>query len=181
LRWLSSGRDFKNKEEEKQMPKGNPGRLKSRFEIRGETVPNEYEFQQHHAEMTEQEHENFPPAEGQEGEASVSLTPQAREAARISEMEAHAHEIAERRRAKRAKSESKGTKKSAGKKKSAAKKRPGASKSRSAGGSKKSAAKKATKKAAKKVAGKSGAKKSGKKGAAKSAKTGAGKKSAKRR
>ena len=159
------------------MPKGNPGRLKSRFEIRGETVPNEYEFQQHHAEMTEQEHENFPSAEGEEGTAGASLTPQEREAARIAGIEARAHEIAERRRAKRTKSESKGAKKSASTKKSAAKKSQSASKKRSAGGAKKSA----TKRAAKKVAGKSSAKKSGQKSAGKSAKAGASKKSAKRR
>src|SRR4051812_1712906 len=147
------------------MPKGNPGRLKSRFEIRGELVPNEYEFQQHHTEMTEQEHENFPPAEGQEGGAS--LTPQERKAARIAEIEARAHEIVERRRAKNAKSESKSAKKPAGKqsgaakKNLAAKKSRGASKGRAAGGAKKSA----TKRAAKKGPGKASAKKGGKKGA----------------
>jgi hypothetical protein len=54
------------------MPKGNPGRLKSRFEIRGELTPNEYEFQQHHGELTEQEHKILPPAEGDEGETSAS-------------------------------------------------------------------------------------------------------------
>jgi hypothetical protein len=139
------------------MPKGNPGRLKSRFEIRGELTPNEYEFQQHHGEMTEQEHEILPPAEGDEGETSASATPQERETARVAEIEARAHEIVERRRAKQPKSAS-----------SAAK------------GAKRKAAKKATGKkqsATKKISGKPGAKKS----AGESAKKGSSKKSAKRR
>src|SRR3982751_2805661 len=99
------------------MPKGNPGRLKSRFEIRGELVPNEYEFQQHHGEMTAEEHESFPSAEGQ-GETPEALTtsPQQREAARIAELEARAHEIAARRLAKRAKSESKSARTGGGRK-----------------------------------------------------------------
>ena len=160
------------------MPKGNPGRLKSRFEIRGELVPNEYEFEQHHGEMTEQEHENFPPTDGEAGAAEASLTPQEREAARIAEIEARAHEIAEGRRAKRAKSESKGAKKSAGKKKkSAAKKSRGASKKRSSGVAKKNS----TKRAAKKGSGKPTAKKSVKKSAGKSTKAGTRKTSAKKR
>src|SRR5690242_3934624 len=124
------------------MPKGNPGRLKSRFEIRGESVPNEYEFQQHHAELTEQEEENFPPAEGQEEASGAPLTPQARDAARIAEIEARAHEIVERRKARRAKSGAKGAKKSAAGKKSGAKKSQKAGQGRGAGGAKKSATKK---------------------------------------
>ena len=127
------------------MPKGNPGRLKSRFEIRGELSPNEYEFQQSHGQMTEQEHENFPPGEGQEG----SQSPQQRQAARIAEIEAHAHEIVERRRKKRGQSEAKGK----------AEKGRAAKKGGASGGAKKSAAKKS--------AGKSSAKKGAKKSAKK--------------
>jgi len=186
------------------MPKGNPGRLKSRFEIRGELVPNEYEFQQHHGEMSEQEHENFPSAEGAQPEGAAS--PAEQEASRIAEIETRAHEIVERRRAQRARSESKivakgggrgGTKKSAGKK-SATKKGSAAGKTRAARGAQKGAAKKnaskksaskkvATKKSTtKKAAGKFSAKKAvtkkgGKKGAGKSAKAGAGKKGGQRR
>jgi hypothetical protein len=112
------------------MPKGNPGRLKSRFEIRGELTPNEHEFQQHHGEMTEHEHENSPSAEGQEGEADASLSPQEREAARIAEVEARAHEIVKRRHARQTKSASSSAKKSG---------KNGAEKSAKKGSSKKSA------------------------------------------
>lgn len=52
------------------MPKGNPGRLKDRFEIHGGLVPNEHEYQQQHGEMTEEEHENFPPSKGQGGKSA---------------------------------------------------------------------------------------------------------------
>ena len=163
------------------MPKGNPGRLKDRFEIRGELVPNEYEYQQQHGEMTEREHENFPPAEGQSDVPEAGSSPQERRAARIAEIEARAHEIVERRRAKQGKSAqskaSKGgarkrAKKSAGKK-NAAKKGRASSKGRAAGGAKKSAAKRGAKKAS--------TKKSGRKSASKSTKAGARKKAAKRR
>lgn len=163
------------------MPKGNPGRLKDRFEIRGELVPNEYEYQQQHGEMTEEEHENFPPAEGQSGVPEAGSSPQEQRAAEIAQIEARAHEIVERRRAKQGKATKsgasktvarKGAKKSASKK-SAAKSGHAATKKR-AGGAKKSAAKGG--------AGRSSAKKSvGKKSASKSVKARAGKKAAKRR
>ena len=164
------------------MPKGNPGRLKSRFEIRGELTPNEYEFQQHQGEMAEQEHEIFPPAEEQEGASEVSSMSQGREAARIAELEARAHKIAERRRANQSKSASSAAKGSKGKtaKKAAGKKQSAPKKSRSASQSR-GATKSATKSATKKASGKSGAIKSGKKRAGKSAQQRSSKKSAKRR
>ncbi|MDQ3820837.1 MAG: hypothetical protein M3362_24560, partial [Acidobacteriota bacterium] len=82
------------------MPKGNPGRLKDRFEIHGALIPNEYDYQQKHGEMTEEEHENFPPAEGQGDVPEAVGSPQEQRRARIAELEASAHEIVERRRAK---------------------------------------------------------------------------------
>ena len=173
------------------MPKGNPGRLKSRFEIRGELSPNEYEFQQHQGEMSEQEHENLPPAKGQEGTPEALMSPQQREAARIGEIEERAHRIVEGRRAKRGRSEAKGgakggarkaAKKSASRK-SAATKGRAVGQARATSGAKKSASKQnAAKQVANvKTAGKASAKKSGKQGTAKSTKAGAGKKGAKRR
>ncbi|HKC62602.1 MAG TPA: hypothetical protein VKB86_03145 [Pyrinomonadaceae bacterium] len=161
------------------MPKGNPGRLKDRFEIRGELVPNEYEYQQQHGEMTEQE--NFPPAEGQDVPEAGS-SPQEQRRARIAETEARAHEIVERRRAKQGKSAQSGASKGGGRKgakksarkKSAAKRGRASSKGRAAGGAKKSASKRGAKKSSAKKGG-------GKKSAGKSKKAGARKKAAKRR
>lgn len=162
------------------MPKGNPGRLKDRFEIHGALIPNEYAYQQQHGEMTEDEHENFPPTEGQDNVPEAGSSPQQQRRERIAEVEARAHETVERRRAKQSKSAQSGVskgvaQKSAGKssaKKSAAKKGRGASKGSASGGAKKSAAKRGAKK--------SSGKKSGG-GADKSAKAGARKVSAKRR
>ena len=187
-RWLSSAAfEFTDKEEEK-MPKGNPGRLKDRFEIRGELVPNEYEYQQQHGEMTEQEHENFPSAEGEGGAPEAVSSPQEHRAAQIAQIEARAHEIVERRRAKQSKraqsrASKGGTRKGARKsatKRSAAKKGLAAGKRRASGVAKKSAAKRGAKKSSAKK--KPSAKKSsGKKRAGKSKKAGARRKAAERR
>ncbi len=173
------------------MPK-DPWKNQPNYKIGGGQL-NEYEFNQQHGALTEQEHSHLPgQPQGVAGEAATDATPtegdqnESPEARRIRELMEEVHEKVARRRgaqksagAKKPGGAKKGAQSSGASKKSA-KKSPAKGATKSAGkGATKASAKGGTKKSAKgagsRSSGKAGAKKSGKKSAgAKAAKKGGG-------